>query len=60
MTVCVPRHGHADVTLTARGLTSIYGDQSNLERAARPRDAGVLVGKVALDGDLTVRCSPSS
>jgi hypothetical protein len=59
VSVCVPRHGHADVTLRAVGSTSIYGDQSNLETANTPRDAGVLVAKIALADGVSVKCPTS-
>jgi hypothetical protein len=59
VSVCVPRRGHADVTLRAVGSTPIYGDESNLETANASRDAGVLVAKIALADGVSVRCPTS-
>jgi hypothetical protein len=57
--VCVPRRGHADVSLGAAGSSSIYGDPSNSATFTSAREAGVLVSKIVLDPALGVRCSTS-
>jgi hypothetical protein len=59
VSVCVPPQGHADVTLRAVGSTPIYGDQSNLETANAPRNAGVLVAQIGLAEGVSVRCPTS-
>ncbi len=59
VTVCVPAGGPADVELRAVGASPIYGVQTTVERFGQTRDAGVLVGQVALDGKLGPTCSPS-
>jgi len=59
VTVCVPRNGPADVTLRADGASPIYGVQSTVETFAQGRDAGVLVGQIALDEKPGATCSPS-
>jgi hypothetical protein len=59
VTVCVPRDGPADVTLRADGVSAIYGDQSTVESVAQTREAGVLVGQVALAETPGAKCAPS-
>ncbi len=57
--MCVPARGPADVQLRAVGASPIYGVQTTVERFAQARDAGVLVGQIALDEKLGTTCSPS-
>jgi len=56
--VCVPRNKPAEVTLRALGASAIPGDPSTIETFAQPRQAGVLVGSIAL-GELGASCVPS-
>jgi hypothetical protein len=59
VTVCVPRDAPAEVSLRVRGASRIAGDPSTIETFAQPREAGVLVGSIALAGELGASCSPS-
>ena len=58
VSVCVPRAAPAEVSIRVSGSSAIGGDQSTLETFAQPRDAGVLVGSIAL-GEPGATCSPS-
>ena len=57
--VCVPRNAPAEVSLRVRGASPIPGDPSTIETFAQPRQAGVLVGPIALAGELGASCAPS-
>jgi hypothetical protein len=60
VSVCVPAHAPADVTLTARGSIPVEGDPSTAVTAQEQRRAGVLVSDVALDPPTPgATCSPS-
>ena len=59
VTVCVPRRAPAEVSLRALGASAVPGDPSTIETFAKPRDAGVLVGLLALAPELGARCAPS-
>ncbi len=59
VTICVPQRGWADVSLRADGTSPIYGVQTTIESFGQPRDAGVLVGQIALDDKPGASCSPS-
>jgi hypothetical protein len=55
--VCVPRTGHADITLRSKGSSQIYGDPSTPATFSEPRQAGILVAQIALAGRPFSACS---
>jgi len=57
--VCVPKHGHTDVTLRATGSSTIYGDPTNVQSAAGQRLAGVLVDQVTIAPEPGTPCVPT-
>jgi hypothetical protein len=58
VSVCVPRRAPAEVSIRVQGASPIPGDPSTIETFAQPRQAGVLVGSIALGG-LGASCAPS-
>jgi|tagenome__1003787_1003787.scaffolds.fasta_scaffold20934759_1 hypothetical protein len=59
VSVCVPRTAPAEVAVRVGGASPVGGDPSTLETFAQPRQAGVLVGSIALDDQLGASCAPS-
>ena len=57
--LCVPRTGYADLSIRADGSTNVGGAPTSAAASLRPRQAGVLVGQVALADELFVRCPTS-
>ena len=60
VTVCVPAHGHADVTIGPTAVSPIAGAPTTVESASETREAGVLVDRVDLDETLGASCRPPS
>lgn len=57
--VCVPAHGHGDVTIAAPGSSPIPGDLSSLSRSlVTTRKGSMLVADTSVSDDTHGRCTP--
>jgi hypothetical protein len=56
VSVCVPRGGFSEVSLTAPNTSPIYGDPTSEATVTRARTAGVLVTRIYLSGQIGANC----
>jgi hypothetical protein len=58
--VCVPAAGHADITITASGSSSIPGDLSSYQASLGQRIGSIFLADASISDDLGRACKPAT
>lgn len=58
VSVCVPAHGYADVTVDPRGAGQVWGDLATKDGISETRVRGIWLNRIALADEIGPACSP--
>jgi hypothetical protein len=58
VSVCVPRRGHSDVSVTADGSSTIPGDLSSNAASAVTRQGSIQLRDISVSDDIGPACTP--